>query len=492
MPTAAPDIQTRVAAAAWRVCPHTYAMRCSGGRWLPYPHLKYLSQIILRAVQQGNGRIIVNMPPRHGKSELVSFWTPTWLLDAFPEKRVIVASYGADLAVDFGRRVRNECMTNSLVGVELREDSQAAGYWNTPQGGGMLCAGIGGPVTGKGADLILLDDPTKNWADAHSRTVRQRTIDWLNTTLYTRAEPNASIIVVMARWADDDVTDYLVRDHGDDWQVVSMPALAEADDVMGRKPGEALCPERYTREDLLKTRNAIGDEGWAALYQQHPSETRKGKAYWNYSLANLDDSLELRDDLPLHLSVDFNSRPHMHCELGQHFESEDLLTAVHEIAPPNCHTARGAGLAFCDLIDRLGGWRWPELHLFGDATGAHAGRNVATGESEWMALTTAVRHRLPGITIRRRVGRANPPTEDSVTTFNEALRGVDGAVHYKHHSRCKLLGEDFRKVRRTEDGSLDKTDVLLTHATDAERYRVWRLRPVGHTVDEGVGGRFIV
>lgn len=482
---------TRLALSAWRVKPHTYARKASRGRWKMFSHLRYTGQIIYRAVMQGSARIIVNMPPRHGKSELGSFWSPIWYLDAFPEREIILASYGADLATDFGRAVRNEVSTNPLCMVKLREDSQAAGRFHTEEGGGMVCAGVGGPVTGRGGDLIIVDDPVKNWQDAHSRLQQRRQIEWFDTTLYTRAEPGASFVVIMQRWSTSDLTAHLVHDHADDWTVICLPAVAGADDPLGRAVGDPLCPERYDAAELAAKRAAIGAEAWEALYQQCPTDISTGKAYHNYSPANRSESVTLRDDLPLHLSVDFNSRPHMHCIVGQHDEAADMLTATHEVGQ-TCKTARDAGFAFADLVHKLGGWKWPELYLFGDASGRSGGRNVATGEAEWQVFQLAIRSRIPDVVMRRMVPRTNPPVEDSITTFNEALRDVDGACHYQHHPRCVLLERDFCHVKWDEEaGTLDKSDSALTHASDAERYRVWRLRPVHGPVDE-VGGRFLV
>ena len=164
-----------------------------------------------------------------------------------------------------------------------RADKSAAANWGTrvegqksTTQGGYKGASVGGPITGLGGDLLLVDDPHKNWVEISSPTYRKRVIDWFNSTFYTRAEPNASIIVIQTRWHEDDLTGYLLNEHTDDWIHVNLPAIAEADDPIGRAPGEALCPERYGVEDLLKIKESIGEQMFAGLYQQRPAPAEGG------------------------------------------------------------------------------------------------------------------------------------------------------------------------------------------------------------------------
>ncbi len=256
---------------AWRLFPHTFASKASRGRWKPYDYLKLISREIVDAISAGRGRIIVELPVRHGKSEFISYWTPTWFLDLFPQKRVILTSYEADFAATWGRKVRNEIETNELLSVKLRQDSHAANRFETADGGGMITAGVGGPITGRGGDLIVVDDPIKNEQEAMSELRRKRIIDWFNSTLYTRCEPNATIVVLMARWHEEDLAGYLKETHQDKWRLISLPAVAEENDILGRKPGQALCPDRYGEEDLENIRVAVGPRVWSAIYQQRPT-----------------------------------------------------------------------------------------------------------------------------------------------------------------------------------------------------------------------------
>jgi len=255
----------------WRFHVDSYAHRMSGGKWEPYPHLRHTLRTVQEALRIGNGRIIVNEPPRHGKSEGLSHWLPTWFLDWYPEGRVILASYNDTFAAKWGRKVRDEFAQNPATWTRLRGDTTAANDWQTTQGGGMRTAGAGGGITGVGGDLLIVDDPHKNWEEAQSQTIRESITDWFKSTFYTRCEPGATIVVVQTRWHEDDLTGWLRSEHDDDWTDVVFPAIAEEDDELGRKVGEALCPSRYDEAALAKIERGVGADVWNGLFQQRPS-----------------------------------------------------------------------------------------------------------------------------------------------------------------------------------------------------------------------------
>jgi len=262
----------QIAANAWRAELWRYAERMSGGAWVAYPFHKYLAERVQTALEKGGARLVISCPPRHGKSELLSHWLPTWFLDTNPNKRVMLASYADTLAGDFGVKVRTELATNDLAWAKPDGDTKQRTDWKTREGGGMRTAGVGGGITGRGGDLLIIDDPVKNWEEAQSPVFRKRAIDWFNSTLYTRAEPGASIIVIMTRWHQGDLAGFLLDKHTDDWEEIRLPAFAEEGDPMGRKPGEALCPERYTQTDLQKIKNGVGSIMWAGMFQQRPTQ----------------------------------------------------------------------------------------------------------------------------------------------------------------------------------------------------------------------------
>ncbi len=257
----------------WRLGIASFAVFASRERapWYHYAWLRHLAGELLVPIVNKNARIIINAPPRHGKSEFISHWLPTWYLDHNPKNKVILTSYGGEFASDFGRKVRDEFVMNPLTWTELRSDSKAVSSWMTTEDGGMFTTGVGGPITGKGADLVIIDDPHKNWEEAMSALSRNRVVEWFNSTLYTRLEPGGSIVLIQTRWHEDDLTGYLVNHHKDKWKLITYPALAEKDDALGREEGEPLCPERYSEQKLHKLKENLGSYIFAGLYQQRPA-----------------------------------------------------------------------------------------------------------------------------------------------------------------------------------------------------------------------------
>ena len=351
----------------------------------------------------------------------------------------------------------------------------------------MITAGVGGPVTGHGGNIIIVDDPIKNWQDAYSFVLRNRTVEWFNSTLYSRCEPNATIVVVMQRWHEDDLAGYLINEHQDDWQVISLPALAGQNDVLGRKEGEALCPERYTREALLATRMACPSDVWESMFQQNPLSVGIGRVYSNFTDANIDSGAVLRDDLPLHVMMDFNVRPGMHVEIGQYDNQKDEFVITNEIHEPRMH-ARAAAEAFVKWVKDQGGYKWPdEVHIFGDASGQSEW--TGTGETDYQIVRQVLIRE--GLKYRVRVPKANPGIKDSINAFNDALCDIDGHRHYRIHPRCKRLLTDFKELKTDENGLIDKHVNALSHASDAARYWTFYLRPMTMMRHE-LGGNFSV
>lgn len=254
-----------------RSSPARFAERQSAGQWRSAPHLEVLSSTLSRAVCVGGARIIVSMPPRHGKSELVSRYTPVWALDRNPRSSVVICSYNATFAARWGRRCRQLASAPvEPLRFALSRDSRAAEEWETTEGGGLKTAGIGGELTGRGYHLGIIDDPVKNAAEAWSQTIRDAHWDWYQSTFYTRAEPGASIVLVMTRWHEDDLAGRILAEASEPWEEIRLPAIAEEGDQLGRQPGEPLWPWRYDLEALERIRAAVGEWVWHALYQGRP------------------------------------------------------------------------------------------------------------------------------------------------------------------------------------------------------------------------------
>lgn len=232
----------------------------------------------------GSKRLMIEMPPRHGKSELVSHWTPVWALSLFPEWRVILASYGTEYAEEWGALDRDTINEHEAVlGIKVSRRSEAAGEWRLAGTlGGMVAAGVGKGITGRGANLFIIDDPIKNAEQANSPTYRRKMMRWYRQVARVRLEPDAVIILVQTRWHPEDMAGQLWAESvagGERWLRITLPALAARDDPLGRGPGEALWPARFDAEALHATRTAIGPYAWAALYQQEP-RPHEGTGIW--------------------------------------------------------------------------------------------------------------------------------------------------------------------------------------------------------------------
>lgn len=251
--------------------PASFAGYASRGSWQRVAHLDHLNSMLVEMVSGGPDRVSVAMPPRHGKSVLCSWYFPAWYLIRHPERRVMLVSYEADFAASWGRRVRDTLIEHGQpFGVQVSPDSKAASRFDLTAGGGMVTAGIGGPITGKGGDLIIIDDPVKNYEEAVSPLVSQRNWDWYQTTLRTRLEPGAVVLVVMTRWSEIDLAGKLTESD-ERWHDLRLPALAEDNDPLGRKVGEALWPNRFDETELDRTRTALSPSHWSALYQGRPT-----------------------------------------------------------------------------------------------------------------------------------------------------------------------------------------------------------------------------
>jgi hypothetical protein len=238
------------------------------------PHLRTLVNTLERVERGELDRVIVCMPPRHGKSLTTSQMFSSYYLGRNPSKSIIASGRGQELASDFGRRVRNlvsdPLHRRIFPGSVLVDGSAAVHRFGLTAGGNYYAVGAGGPLTGRGADLLLIDDPIKSAEDANSAGYRQSLRQWYEQVAYTRLEPNGAIVLITTRWHEADLAGWLLKEHASEgWKVVSMPALAEENEGW-RDEGDALWPERFPVETLARIREAIGSAAWQALYQQRP------------------------------------------------------------------------------------------------------------------------------------------------------------------------------------------------------------------------------
>lgn len=245
-------------------------------KWYPSPFLMNISLKIALGVAKGGARIIISAPPRHGKSRLSTIHAPLWVLENFADKNVVTTTYGADLSEDFARVIRDfivDCP--DLLDVRLRDDANKLAKFLTSKGGALTSIGVGGPITGRGADVLLIDDYIKQIKEALSATYRQYVWDWFTTTAMTRLEPNASVIIVATRWHHDDligriIKEFGTKEEGGDWDYIKYHAIAREGDILGRKPGEALFPERYPIAVLNERKKLLGSIYFDAIFDQEP------------------------------------------------------------------------------------------------------------------------------------------------------------------------------------------------------------------------------
>jgi predicted phage terminase large subunit-like protein len=239
------------------------------------PHHIKIAQKFQKFLTGKNQRLIVNMPPRHTKSEFASFLFPAWMIGQNPRLKIIQATHTGELAIRFGRKVRNLMNTKEYKGVfpdvTLRTDNQAAGRWETNLGGEYFAAGVGGAITGRGADLLIIDDPHSE-QDALSDTAMDNAYEWYTSGPRQRMQPGGSIVIVMTRWSDKDLTGNLVKKMGDlkadKWDIIEFPAILEDDDEEKRKP---IWPQYWKLNELDKVKASLVPTKWSAQWQQNPT-----------------------------------------------------------------------------------------------------------------------------------------------------------------------------------------------------------------------------
>ena len=236
-------------------------------------HHKIMAQAFERVARGELKRLIINMPPRHTKSEFASYLLPAWFLGQYPDKKIIQTAHTAELSVGFGRKVRNivndEDFKKIFPDLSLRADSKAAGRWNTSKGGEYFAIGVGGAVTGKGADLLIIDDPhSEQEGQSLDPAVFDKTYDWYTSGPRQRLQPGGAIIIVMTRWHLRDLTGKIIkastqRKGVDEWEVIEFPAIMPS--------GNALWPEFWSQKELIALRDELPAAKWSAQYQQDPT-----------------------------------------------------------------------------------------------------------------------------------------------------------------------------------------------------------------------------
>ncbi len=251
-------------------------------------HHKIMAEAFERVAKGELKRLIINMPPRHTKSEFASFLLPAWFLGRYPNKKIIQTSHTADLSVNFGRKVRNlvgsEDYQKVFPGIGLQSDSKAAGRWSTNKGGEYFAIGVGGAVTGKGADLLIIDDPHSEQEAMMGQfdvSVYDKVFEWYSSGPRQRLQPGGAIVIVMTRWAKRDLTGQIIQSSyknagSSEWEVIELPAIMPS--------GEPLWPEFWSLDELQKLKSELPISKWSAQYQQDPTSEEGAlikRDWWN-------------------------------------------------------------------------------------------------------------------------------------------------------------------------------------------------------------------
>jgi len=241
-------------------------------KWKINKHIAFLDNIITNNINIGDAKIIINMPPRHGKTAFCSEWLPLWFLNKYPTKNIMLSTYNQTYATHLGRKVKDLINRyGNILEMKIRKDVKASNNFMLESGGGMISIGANGTMTGRGADLLLIDDPIKNDAQANSKTYRDNIWDWFNATAFTRIEPMGTIIVIMTRWHQDDLTGRLINSNTyNEWIHIKLSAIAEINDILQRDIGFPLWNEKFNIKKLNQIKLQIGEFWFAALYQQNP------------------------------------------------------------------------------------------------------------------------------------------------------------------------------------------------------------------------------
>jgi hypothetical protein len=400
-------------------------------------------------------RECLSVPPRHGKTETVLHGIAR-LLARHPDWTIAYVSYAADIARSKSRQIRDYA---AAAGVDLRQDSKALHEWRTPQGGGVLATGVGGPLTGHGVRLIVVDDPFKNRQDADSALIRERTWQWFTSTAMTRVEPGGSALIVHTRWHRDDLIGRCERHEDVRWHVTALAAL----DPRGR----ALWPERWPESELLKRRAEVGEYDWDSLFQQEP-KARKGLVYPEFSRRT--HVLPHREIERLYRSGDVWTFPVVGCG-GDWGWSDPSAWIV-------CAKTGGGTVVVLDEFYESGvttddhGW-FPRLKQMRD-----------TYRLGWFACDPSEPGYMAGL---RRALASRPVVYGADNRISEGIRrvrrqlanGPDGRPRLLISDRCTHVLEEFETYSYLAgaSGPSEEPEDRNNHAMDALRYAIAQMFP---------------
>jgi hypothetical protein len=450
----------------------------------------------------------------------VSQWFVVWFLENFPDRKVIFASYESDFAASWGAKVRDTIMEHEdSLTVRMKSKNPAQHYFQTSAGGGMSCVGAGGAITGKGANLLIIDDACKNMEEAKSVTMREKLWQWWTSTARTRIEPSVDpatgkkippgVVIIGTRWHSDDLIGRLINpdftnEDGvrENWEVFVFPAEADPEaehhyrqfgvkvndlragsmsgqkvktekelmqealspqwrDFLGRAKGDPLCPERFGKQDLaLLKGGSLSD--WYALFQQRPGdEACDGNVYYRFDeYVNL-KSLTRDERMKLFVAMDFNVDP-MCAVIGQMQQSSGIkmmerCEVLEEIVLKNSNTPEMMSRLLMELAKYKYGYTL-EVDIYGDAAGTQ--RSSQSQKSNWTIVSEYFQLD-PTIHPKFLRKKANPPVVDRVNAVNTMFKAADGSTRlFVDSEKCQELVLDFKRVKWQTDSGGSPTGLI--------------------------------
>ena len=468
---------TQIRRALAKACLAGFVRATAPGYLMGWVHERICAEldVFLSAVATGESpRLMLCMPPRHGKSELASRRFPAYVFGRFPDMSIIGTSYSADLSSRLNRDVQR-VMEQPEYQAIFPETRLSAKNIRTVASGNYLrnsdlfeivdhrgsyrSAGVGGGITGMGGDILIVDDPFKDRAEADSPTIRRKMWEWYTSTLYTRLTPGGGILVINTRWHMDDLSGRLLEaartGEGDQWRVVNFSAIAEEDEKY-RLRGEALHPERYPLEQLAAIRKAIGSRDWEALYQQHPTPDGGNifKAEWlRYWLPK--DLPAKFDQLLISWDMTFKDGDDTDYVVGQVWGRKGadryLLDQMR------------ARMGFTDTLAafRALADKWPR-----------ATRKLVEDKANGPAVIDSLKHAVPGI-IPVEPDGSKTARAHAVTALFEA-----GNVHIPHPQHCAWASDYVAELTQFPGAAHDdQVDATTQALRDMERKRGLNINP---------------
>lgn len=464
-------------------------------------HHVLLCEYLDRFVRGEIKRLMVFMPPQHGKSQLVSRTLPAFILGCNPKAKIVLSSYSATLANSFNRDCQRiidseeyrEVFPNTRISLSSNDDKAGIGRWVRTNelfevirhGGFLKTVGVGGSLTGTPADFAIIDDPVKDAIEAMSGTYQERTWNWYTDVLSTRLHNDSRVLITQTRWDVNDLSGKILKqmeDGGEHWEVLLLPAIKMAtghpDDP--RKPGDPLWPERHSKEKLLNVRKK-SIRTYEALYQQNPKPVQAGGEFWAGFNTLRHVQPRLYDaQTSIHISLDNNVSPYVTCSVWQVKGKE--IRQVHEIPAKDPHNnAVKAAILLAKYLESV--QHEGIVYVYGDPS-ASARSTVDVNSASFFDKYIEVLKQ-SGVKIVSRIKKSMPEIALSANFINEIYESELLGFSIVIDPGCTVSIEDYYSVKHDMEGKMQKTKVKdpttgvsyepYGHFSDAKRYFIMTL-----------------